>query len=145
MIAKILICLCYKEEFQAGAHECIKRKIHFYCKCQENYIHYVLFCKDHPFGAKMASQEIEKCLCKDGLSHEVCGFCLSGRYLLNLKCFKICVEKMPDEFIEEAISFSYYLKQINCDPFFSSVRKIKWLKLALITQMRNKFLFLTDH
>ena len=96
------MCICYMEKFQAGAHKYIRKKIHFHCMCQEKYVHYVLFCKDHPFGAKMASKEIEKCLCKNGLSHKVCGFCLSGRYLLNFKCFKICVEKVSDEFIEKS-------------------------------------------
>ena len=75
MIENILLCICYKEKFQAGAHEYIRKKIHFHCKCQEKHIHYVLFYKDHPFGAKIASQEIEKCLCRDGLPHEICGFC----------------------------------------------------------------------
>ena len=118
MIAKIIMGTCYKEEFQAGAHEYIKKRIHFHCKCQGKHIYYDRFCKDYPFGAKMACQEIEKCLCKDGLSLEVCGFCLTGRYLLNFKCFEICVKKVPDEFIEKFVSFSYYLKQINCYPFF---------------------------
>ena len=35
----------------------------------------------------------EECASKNGLSHEVCGFCFSVRYLLNLKCYKIFVEE----------------------------------------------------
>ena len=73
MIAKILMCICYKEEFQVGVHEYIKKKIHFHCKCQGKHIYYVLFCKDYPFGTKMVTPEIEKCLCKDSLSLEVYG------------------------------------------------------------------------
>ena len=104
MTANIRMCICYKEEFQAGAHEYIKKKkIRFHCRCQGIHNHYVLFWKDHPFGAKMVGPEIEKCLCKDDLSHEVCCFCLSGRYLLNFKFFKICVEKVPDDFIEKVV------------------------------------------
>ena len=39
----------------------------------------------------VAQKQMKKnCSCKTGLSHEVCGFCLSARYILNFKCFKIC-------------------------------------------------------
>ena len=79
----------------------------------------------------MVDQKIEKCLCKGGFSHDVCGFCLSGRYLLHFKCFKICVEKVPDEFIEKVLSFSYYVKQINCDPFFFFSKKILMVEISL--------------
>ena len=59
---------------------------------------YVLFCKNHPFGTKFVARDYtfhidEECACKNGLSHEVCGFCFSVRYLLNLKCYKIFVEE----------------------------------------------------
>ena len=92
----------------------------------------------------MASQEIEKCLCKDGLSHEVCGFCLSGRYLLNFKCFKICVEKVPHEFIEKVVSFSYCLKQISCDPFFFFSKKTKVVEISLDNSDEEQIPVLTD-
>ena len=118
MIAKILMCSSYKEEFHARAYQYIRKKIHFRCKCQDRHIHYALFYKDHSFGAKMVGLETEKCLCKYSLSHEVCSFCLSVRYLLNSKCFKICIEKVSDDFIKEVVPFSCYLRQISCDPLF---------------------------
>lgn len=85
MILKILMSSCYKEEFQAEGHTCIKKLVH--CKCKEKHFR------------DLATDE-QTCNCKNGLSHEVCGFCFSVRYLLNFKCFKICVEEVPDNFIE---------------------------------------------
>ena len=103
MISKILMCCCYKDEFQASGNSYIKKHIHFYCKCKEKHFHYVLFCENHPFGSDLGGStrneianfggsetDEKKCSCKTGLSHEVCGFCLSARYILNFKCFKIC-------------------------------------------------------
>ena len=43
----------------------------------------------------------EKYACKNGLPHKVCGFCFSVRYLLNFKCYKICVEEIPDYFVDK--------------------------------------------
>ena len=65
------MCPCYKEEFFAASNEYIHHSIHFKCKCDME----------------------EKCNCKSGLSHEVCGFCFSVRYLLNvLSFYKICIK-----------------------------------------------------
>ena len=60
----------------------------------------------------------EKCSCKNGLSHEVCGICFSVRYLLNFKCYKICVEEVPDYFVDKVVPIDTYLKKMNCDPIF---------------------------
>ena len=53
----------------------------------------------------------EKCACKGGLSHEVCGFCFYVRYLLNFKCYRICVEEVPDYFTERVVPLDSYLKK----------------------------------
>ena len=93
-------------------------------RVEENINFYVLFYKNHPFGTKFVARgdytfDIdEKCACKNGLSHEVCGFCFSVRYLLNFKCYKICVEEIPDYFVDKVVPIDTYLKKMNCDPFF---------------------------
>ena len=78
---------------------------------------YVLFCKNDPFGIKFVARRDytfdidEECTCKNGISHEVCGFYFSVRYLLNFKCYKICVEEVPDYFIERVVPLDSYLKK----------------------------------
>lgn len=85
---------------------------------------YVLFCQNHPFKTKFVARgdytfDIkEKCACKDGRCHKVCGFCFSVRYHLNFKCYKIRVDEVPDYFIERVFPLDTYLKKINCDLFF---------------------------
>ena len=37
-------------------------------------------------------------------------FCFSVRCLLNLKYFKICMEEVPDNFIDRVVSLDHYLK-----------------------------------
>ena len=136
MISKIFICRCYKEEFEASGNTYMEKHIPFHCKCKEKqHFYYGLFWEKHPFGAdfdgwtrkKIANfggRETEKksCSCKAGFSHEVCDFCITVRYLLNFKCFKICVEEVPDYFIERAISLNYYFKKIKCETFFFTVK-----------------------
>ena len=104
MISKTLMCRCYKEKFQAKGYEYKKKIIHFHCKCKDRHSYYVLFCNEHPYGADFGdsvAQDEKKCDCKSGLSHKVCGFCFSVKYLLNFKSFKICVEELPDTFAEK--------------------------------------------
>ena len=131
MILKVLMCLCYKKEFQAAGNTYIKKLIHFHCKYKEKHLIYVLFCKDHPFGVTYEASIDEKvsCKCKSGLSHEVCSFCLTVRYLLSFKCFKIFIENVPDIFLDKVVSINQCFKNIKCEPFFHH-RKIEviWLK-----------------
>ena len=137
MISKILMSCCYKEQFLAGDNKDIKSKIHFHSMCQRKHSHYVLFCKEHPFGKDFVSRtdyqnQIEKRLdCKSGLSHEVCDFCFSVRYLLNFKCFKICMGELPDTFIERIVPLDHYFKKMNCDPFFFLSKKTKNIEVSL--------------
>ena len=107
MILKILMSSCYKEEFQAEGHTYIKKLVH--CKCKEKHFRDLI-------------TDEQTCNCKNGLSHEVCGFCFSVRYLLNFKCFKICVEEVPDNFIEGVVSLDYYFNKIKCGPLFSQCK-----------------------
>ena len=73
----------------------------------------------------------KKCDCKSGLSHEVCGFCFSVRYLLNFKSFKIYVEELPDTFVEKIVPLDHYFKNMNCDPFFFLSKKTKLTEVSL--------------
>ena len=112
MILKVLMCLCYKKEFQTAGNTYIKKLIHFHCKYKEKHLIYVLFCKDHTFGVTFEA------------SHEVCSFCLTVRYLLNFKCFKIFMENVPDIFLDKVVSIDQCFKKIKFEPFFHH-RKIE--------------------
>ena len=59
----------------------------------------------------------EKCACKNELSHEVCGFCFSVKYLLSFNCYKICVKEVTHYFVDKVVTIDTYLKKMNCDPF----------------------------
>ena len=106
MILKKFMCCCSREEFRVETVLIKKKLIHFHCKCKEKHFYYVLFCKNNPFGAGFVApqQTKRKCNCKSGFSHEVCRFCFSIRYLLNVKRFKICEEDLPDYFIGRVVS-----------------------------------------
>ena len=95
-------------------------------------MHGVLFCKDHPFGADHggSARDERKCNCKSGISHEVCGFCFSVRYLLNFKCFRIYVEEVPDNFIERVASLDHYFKKMKCEPFYFHRKKTKMVEIG---------------
>ena len=96
MISKILMCHCYREEFEASGNSYIKKRFHFHCKYNEKqHFYYILFCEQHPIGADFdgctrneianfigPEKEKKSCCCKAGFSHKVCDFCMTVRYLL---------------------------------------------------------------
>ena len=141
------MCACYKEEFQAESHTYVKKLIHFHCKCKEKHFYHVLFCNEHSFGADFAAsiEENKKCSCKSGLSHEVCCFRLTVRYLLNFKCFKICMEEVPENFIDRVISMNQYFKKIKCEPFFTHNRKTNMVVICLDNPNEEKVPTKTDY
>ena len=90
MLSKIIMCECYYEQFSSKGHEYVKKIIHFYCKCKEKHLIYVLTCGKHPYiGNPIPQMTGKKCTCATTCSYEICEFCCSGRYLLNFRCFKL--------------------------------------------------------
>ena len=118
MLAKILICECYKEKFDSEENDYIKKAIHFHCRGKDKHRVYVMFCKDHPYGGNFNYQIIErKYLCANA---HICQFCFNLRYLLNFKCFKIFKENnIPSSFQNELVTIRQYFKSIKeREPFF---------------------------
>ena len=122
MVLKIVMCRCYKEEFLDDGYEYKKKIIHFHCKCDDEHSsYYVLFCKEHPYGAAFglfAPRGEKSCQCKKCLDHQICTFYSSVKYLLNCKSFKVCVDKLPGLFVEDIITLDQYFKRMNRGPFF---------------------------
>ena len=134
MVLKILMCRCYKEEFLENGYEYKKKIIHFHCYCDDEHSsYYVLFFKEHPYGAAFGrfAQRGESCQCKKCHDHQICTFCFSVRYLLNFKSFKICVDKLLGLFVEKIITLDQYFKGMNCDPFFYLSKKSKNIEVSL--------------
>ena len=52
---------------------------------------------------------------------------------------------MPDDFIEEVVPFSCYLRQISCDPFFFFRRRTKMMEISLDNPEEEQIPVLTDH
>ena len=120
MLTKILVCQCYKEKCDSEENDYIKKAIHFHCRYKDKHQMYVLFGKDHPYGGNFSYQMVNrKCLCANGLSHEICQFCFNVRYLLNFKCFKVCMENIPLSFENELVTICQHFKSIKeYEPFF---------------------------
>ena len=127
------MCGCYKEKFDSEGNDYIKKAVHFHCKCKDKHRMYVLFCKDHPYGSNFNYQMIErKCLCANSLSHEVCQFCFNVRYLLNFKCFKICMENIPLSHENELVTIRQYFKSMKkCEPFFFYNKGSNYIEISL--------------
>ena len=109
MRSKILICCCCKQEFQAEGHKYRGKFIHFHlsifiANAKTNILIKFCFVTTTLLVLILVAlhKTKKKCNCRCGLSHDVCGFCFSVRYLLNLMCYKICVDEIPNNFIEQA-------------------------------------------
>ena len=121
------MCGCYKEKFNSEGNDYIKKEVHFLCHCKDKHRMYVLFWKDHPYESNFNYQMIErKCLCANGLSDEVCQFCFNVTYLLNFKCFRICMGNILLSFENELVTICQYFKSMKeCAPFsFSTMRDL---------------------
>ena len=141
MLAKILMCECYKETFDSEGNDCIKKAIHFQCKCKDKHHMSVLFCKDHPYGSNFNYQLVErKCLCANGVLYEVCQFCFNVRYLLNFKYFKIYLR-----FENELVTIRQYFKSIKeCEPFFFYDEGSNYIEISLDNPDEPKISVNTD-
>ena len=60
-----------------------------------------------------------------------CGFCFSVQYLLNFKCNKVCVDEVPDYFVDKVVPLDTYLKKMNCDLFFFLSRETRLVEVSL--------------
>ena len=102
------MCPCCENEFFDLGNSYFSHRIHMRCICRRRHFFYVLFCKEHRFGSNFVPwRNIElvedKCKCKDAVPQEICNLCVSVRYILNFKCHKICVNELPDVFIDKVV------------------------------------------
>ena len=98
MHVKILMCPCYKENFQSEGNVWIKHLINFHCKWPAEHEHFVHFCEYHPFGKSTPSirdytgTDRTKCFCSILNDTEICHFCVTVSYTLNFNTYKFCLD-----------------------------------------------------
>ena len=128
MHVKILMCPCYRENFQSEGNVWIKHLINFHCKCPAEHEHFVQFCEHHPLGKSIPSirdytgTERKKCLCSIIYATEICQFCVTVRYTLNFNTYKFCLEDSDFTrfFLKEkrCVPLNEYLSKSFCNPFW---------------------------
>ena len=80
MLVKILMCLCYREDFISEGNVWVKDLINFDCKSPEEHEYFVRFCKHHPFGKSIPSirdhtgTDGTRCFCKIMWATEIASF-----------------------------------------------------------------------
>ena len=149
MILKIFMCPCYKNGFFDLGNSYFSHCIHMRYMCQRRNFLYVHFSKEHRFGSNFVPWRSfmlvgDKCKCKDAGPQEICNFCVSIRYILNFKCHKICVNELPDVFIDKVVPLDEYLKKINYDPFFYLSKNTGLVKFSLDNPEEPKIPAQTD-
>ena len=110
MLAKILMYRCYVEKFQSEGNKYVKKLSHFHCKCKEEHLLYVLLRKKHPHGYLPTPEIVKECTYATASANDICNFCIQIKYLLNLKCDKICLEIIPVRIQDELITTCQFLR-----------------------------------
>ena len=61
-----------------------------------------------------------KCNCKNMGPLDTCDFCVQMRYLINFRCYKFCVEKIPNALEKFLVRLDNYLahETEKCESFF---------------------------
>ena len=120
MIVKILICPCFTEGFHSCQDQYIKKLIHFYCKCKDKHKCFVSTCKEHPLLFSRLEAMSSECNCKNSGPFEPCDSCVQMRCLLDFRCFKFCMEKIPKWLGNSLVPLDSYLEHdtSKCESFF---------------------------
>lgn len=87
MLAKILMCLYFEENFHSNEeNKFVKKLIHFHCKCDDEREYFVLTCKSHPFLHPCLPKMYRECSYKYIELFEICNFCVQVKYLIHFRC-----------------------------------------------------------
>ena len=104
-----------------------------------------LFYKNHPYGHTLVLED-KKCTCATISATKVCNFCIHVKYLLNIKCYKFCVEKFPESILNELIITNEYSKTIkSCELFFRFNRVKNMVLIVLDNPTEPKINAKTDY
>lgn len=151
MPVKILICPWYKDYFKEIEVPILRYFLPFNCKCDEkDHEIFVHFCSSHPYGTTLLNivqpNDVvkTKCFCKREHANSICQYCIHIRYSLNFSCHKFFLEKLSGFMVSRVKSFSGYLQQWNCDPFFYFDKDKNKISISLDNPLMDKIPSRTD-
>ena len=146
MLAKILMCRCYVEKSHSEGNEYVKNFTQFHCRCNEKHLLYVLFCEKHPHGSLPTPEMEKECTCATRPANDICDFCVQIKYLLNFKCYKLCLEKIPASIQVKLITAPQYFKVMkSCQPYFYFDEEKNRIFVSLDNPTEPKISVRTDH
>ena len=64
---------------------------------------------------------------------------------MNFKCYKTCVEEVPDYFVEGVVPLEAHLKKMNCDPFVFPSNKTRLIEVSLDNPYEDNIPVKTDY
>ena len=118
MLAEMLMCSCYAQQFHEEGDGYFKKLYHFKCKCNNKHVVYNLSCKKHPFVTAKIPEMDPKSQCAFIGPQEICNFCRQVIYLFNFRAFKFCQKRISENFQDHVVTTNQYLKSIlGCQPF----------------------------
>ena len=124
----------------------MKKLTHFHCNCADEHLLYVLFCKEHLYGSPSVPGMQKKCKCSAAFANDICDFCIQVKYLLNFKCYKFCLERIPVSIQDELVTAHQYLKVMKGrEPFLYFNEERNMIFLSLDNQLEPKIKARTDH
>ena len=145
-LAKILMRRCYFDKFNSEGNEFVKKLTDFYCKCADEHLLHILFCKEHPYGSPSVPGMQKECKCVTAFANNICDFCIQVKYLLNFKCYKLCLERIPVSIQDKLITAPQYFKAMNgCEPFFYFNEERNNIVVSLDNPSEPKILGRTVH
>ena len=147
MLGKVLMRECFYQIFQSEGGSYEKKYLHFHCKRKEKHVLFVLFCNWHPYGAN-SSQEMsgQKCPCSALTHDEICGFCIHVKYILNFRCLKLSVKKIPKILADCVQATPQYFAEIkSCEKFFFFDKNSNTIETILDNPKTPKITAQTDH
>lgn len=59
-----------------------------------------------------------KCQCKNRDPNATCYFCCAVANCLNLNCYKVCLNNLPEHMEHRVVPIRNYLDKLNCNPLF---------------------------
>ena len=140
------MCISYLDKFNSEGNEYVKRLIHFHCKCADDHLLYVLFCKEHPYGSPSVPGMQNECKCATTFANDICDFCIQVKYLLNFKCYKLCLERISVSILDELVTAPQYFKVMkSCEPFFYFNEETNMIFLSLYNPLELKIKARNNH
>ena len=85
-------------------------------------------------------------MCATASTNDFCDFCVQIKYLLNFKCYKFCLKRIPVSIQNGLITTPQYFKVMKgYQPFFHFNKERSMIPLSLDNPTEPKISARTDH